>query len=82
MVLNPPVVPGLAALGDLQQKAMTESVNTGLMVPVIRLQSDHQQEYAVGIDPLPTFSTSNPMPESSHTIYPRHLIWLHSPAAA
>ena len=51
MVLNPPVVPGLAALGDLQQKAMTESVNTGLMVPVIRLQSDHQQEYAVGIDP-------------------------------
>ena len=51
MVLNPPVVPGLAALGDLQQKAMTESVNTGSMVPVIRLQSDHQQEYAVGIDP-------------------------------
>ena len=51
MVLNSPVVPGLAALGDLQQTAMTESVNTGSMVPVIRLQSDHQQEYAVGIDP-------------------------------
>lgn len=51
MVLNPPVVPDLAALDDLQQTAMTESVNTGLMVPVIRLQSDHQQEYAVGIDP-------------------------------
>lgn len=59
MVLNPPVVPGLAALGDLQQTAMTESVNTGLMVPVIRLQSDHQQEYAVGIDPLRSFRRNN-----------------------
>jgi hypothetical protein len=28
MVLNPPVVPGLAASGDLQQTAMTEGVNT------------------------------------------------------